>query len=142
MGGESNTSDGRWGLFMIAKNPLQIGHVIGVNGDQVDVAVRCAELAVQHGDKTYRVGQVGTYVTLPRAERTLIGYVISVRQSESPGGVADSSATPEVALACQLIGTVVNGRFSRGVNDYPIPNDSVLLAVDHDFSAIFGTQDE
>lgn len=122
--------------------PLQIGYVIGVNGDQVDVAVSCADLSIPHGEKTYRIGQVGTYVTLPRLERTLIGYVVSVKLDESPAASGNGAALQQITLICQLIGTIVNGRFSRGVNDYPIPNDAVRIAVDHDFSAIFGTSED
>lgn len=126
----------------MSNDPRDIGQVIAISGDQIEVAVRRADLSLHYEGKSHLIGKVGTYVTLPRDERTLIAYVIASRLLEQPTAAnteKHSSAPRDIILQCQLIGTIVNGRFSRGVNDYPIPGDLVRIAVDSDFATIFGS---
>lgn len=124
------------------RDPLDIGSVIGVQGDTVEVQVSPGDLHLEHKGKTYRIGQLGTFVTMPMANRTLIGYVtgVGVHGDLEPG--PHPAAPRRVTFTCQLLGTIINERFSRGVNQYPTIGDSVLMAVDDDFLRIFGTFDE
>lgn len=117
-------------------DPLTIGCVIHVGPEGVEVLLTCREMEIQHEDHTYRVGQLGGYVTLPRAKRKLIGFVTAVGRRESQ----DSSADPQMVLSCQLLGTITAGHFLRGVNDYPTIGDPVRLATDDDFNIVFGSQ--
>ena len=59
-------------------DPLEIGYVIGVEGDTVDVQISVSDLRLEYHGKTYRIGRLGTYVTIPMERRTLIGYITRV----------------------------------------------------------------
>ncbi len=121
---------------------LQIGHVIGVNGDTVDVQISVSDLRIEHGGHIYRVGRLGTYVTFPMHRNTLIGYVTRV----GVGGDLEPGPNPEqpryITLEAQLIGTVYGEKFTRGVNEYPTIGDPVNMGVEDDFKTIFGSFDQ
>ena len=123
-------------------DPLKIGHVIGVEGDAVEVQISVGDLRIEYHGTTYRVGRLGTYVTLPMDRNTLIGYVTRV------GATGDLEPGPDpdqprcVTMTVQLLGTVRNDKFTRGVNEYPTLGDPVRLAIDEDFELIFGSFDE
>ncbi len=123
-------------------DPLEIGYVIGVDGDLVEVQISRDILRLDYHGKTYRVGRLGTYVTLPMERRTLIGYVTRVGYQGDLQPGPNPEAPKRVVLTCQLLGTVNGDRFSRGVNEYPTLGDPVRLGVDEDFELIFGSFDE
>jgi hypothetical protein len=125
-----------------ARDPLEIGHVIGVAGDSIEVQIGVPDLCLEHGGHIYRVGRLGTYVTLPMHRNTLIGYVTSVgvKGDLEPG--PDPEQPRYISLTAQLIGTVYGDKFTRGVNEYPTIGDPVHLGVEDDFKVIFGTFDE
>ncbi len=123
-------------------DPLEIGLVIGVEGDTVDVQISVCDLRIDYHGKTYRVGRLGTYVTIPMERRTLIGYItrVGVTGELEPG--PNPAAPRRITLTVQLLGTVTGDKFSRGVNEYPTLGDPVRLGVDEDFELIFGCFDE
>lgn len=123
-------------------DPLEIGHVIGVDGDAIDVQISVEDLKLEYHGKTYRIGRLGTYVTLPMDRRTLIGYItkVGVHGELEPGPYPGPPR--RITITCQLLGTVEGDRFSRGVNEYPTLGDPVRLGVDEDFELIFGCFDE
>lgn len=123
-------------------DPLEIGHVIGVEGDSVHVQISVADLHFEYHGKTYRIGRPGSYITLPMGRRTLIGYTTSVGFDGDlePGPQPETPA--RITIKCQLLGTVNGDKFSRGVNEYPTVGDPVRLGVDEDFELIFGCFDE
>ncbi|MBK9119473.1 MAG: ATP-binding protein [Phycisphaerales bacterium] len=114
---------------------LRIGYVTGVEGDAVEVRITHQDAEVHYQGAVYRVGKLGTYVTLPRQRNTLIGYIVRV----SSHGEFDAHNRPShVALNLQLLGTIQEGRFTRGVNEYPTIGDPVHIASEDDFAMIFG----
>jgi hypothetical protein len=123
-------------------DPLKVGHVIGVHGDEVEVQISVSNLHVEYHGTTYRVGRLGTYVTLPMGRHTLIGYITGV----GAHGDLEPGPDPEqprcITMTVQLLGTIRNDKFSRGVNEYPTLGDTVRLAIDEDFELIFGCFDE
>jgi DNA helicase HerA-like ATPase len=123
-------------------DPLEIGHVIGVDGDTVDVQISVADLHIEHRGHVYRVGRLGTYVTFPMHRCTLIGYVTRVgfHGELEPGPNPDQPRY--ILLRAQLIGTVTGDKFNRGVSEYPTIGDPVRLGVEDDFRVIFGSFDE
>ncbi len=123
-------------------DPLEIGHVIGVKGDSVEVQISIGDLRVEHHGRIYRVGRLGTYVTLPMDRNTLIAYITSVgaQGDLEPGPYPDQPR--RVTMEVQLLGTVRDGKFTRGVNEYPTLGDAVRLAVDADFEQVFGCFDD
>ena len=119
-------------------NPLKIGNIIRVDSGRVDVVLTTADLNLLHEDRTYRVGQLGTYVTIPLDERTVVGFVTGVGRQE----VAVVDIEPQLIMHVQLLGEITQDRFVRGVNEYPIVGDDVWVAVQQDFEAIFGSFDQ
>ncbi|HQL54765.1 MAG TPA: DUF87 domain-containing protein, partial [Phycisphaerae bacterium] len=119
-------------------DPLKIGHVIGVNGDEVEVQISVADLHLEYHGATHRVGRLGTYVTLPMGKHTLIGYITRVGAQGDLEPGPNPAGPRRVTMTVQLLGTVRNDKFSRGVNEYPTLGDPVRLAIDDDFELIFG----
>ena len=123
-------------------DPLEIGYVIEVKGDTVLAQLGITNLLIEYHGKKYRIGQLGTYVTIPLERQTLIGYLtrVAAEGDLSPG---PNPAKPRViSIEFQLLGTIQGDKFTRGVNRYPTLGDPVRIAVDEDFELIFGCFDE
>ncbi len=119
-------------------NPLKIGNVIRIENGQIEVVVTAKDLNLEHEGHTYRVGQLGSYVTLPMNTRTLVGFVTAL-------GLQDATTIdiePQLIMKVQLLGEIQEGKFSRGVNEFPIVGDDVWVAVRNDFENIFGSFDQ
>lgn len=121
---------------------LEIGQVIGVEGDEVEVQAKVTNLRLDYHGKTYRVGRLGTYVTIPMDRRTLIAYITRVGAEGELDPAPDPESPRRITMTCQLLGTIEGDKFRRGVNEYPTLGDSVNLGVDEDFELIFGCFDE
>ncbi|HNQ24518.1 MAG TPA: ATP-binding protein [Phycisphaerae bacterium] len=119
-------------------NPLTIGRIINVESGCVEVQVTSADRQIEHEGQTYRIGQLGSYLTIPGAERRIVAFVVSSHEHPAPR----EDATSELRLQAQLIGEIRGDRFVRGVNEYPIIGDEVCQAVRADFAAIFGSFDQ
>jgi len=119
-------------------NPLKIGNVIRVKNGQLDVLITATDLNLTHENRTYRIGQLGSYVTLPMDDKTLVGFVTGTGRQEATG----ADVQPELIMNVQLLGEIQAGRFLRGVNEYPIVGDDVWVAVQADFETIFGSFDQ
>jgi hypothetical protein len=94
-------------------DPLKIGHVISVNGDSVEVQITVSNLALEYHGTTYRVGRLGTYVTLPLGRIMLIGYITRVGAAGDLEPLPDPGAPRRITMTVQLLGTVRNDKFSR-----------------------------
>ncbi|MHC5109025.1 MAG: ATP-binding protein [Planctomycetota bacterium] len=115
----------------------KIGNITKVESGCVDVLVTTTELNQIHADRTYRVGQLGSYVTIPLDDRTLVGFVVSSHRNDSdPSKPIDSSA---LMLSVQLLGELKDEVFKRGVNEYPIIGDDVHTALRDTFELIFSS---
>jgi DNA helicase HerA-like ATPase len=126
----------------MSTNPLKVGHIIRVDGDTVEVQLSIRDLRIEYDGRQHRVGRLGTYVTIPMDGCKIIGYVtcVGVHGDLEPG--PDPDKPRRVSMTTQLLGTVRNGKFSRGVNEYPTLGEEVLLGVEEDFRMIFGTFDD
>jgi DNA helicase HerA-like ATPase len=119
-------------------NPLKIGNVIRVESGRVEVLITVADLTLIHEGRTFRIGQLGSYVTIPMDDVTLVGFVTGSGRQEA--AVVD--VEPQLIMQVQLLGEIKAGRFNRGVNEYPIVGDDVWVAVQNDFESIFGSFDQ
>ncbi len=119
-------------------NPLKIGNVTRVDSSEVQVVVTVKDLNLLHEERTYRVGQIGSYVTIPMDTRTLVGFVTGFGRQE----ITVVDVEPQLIMHIQLLGEIHGGRFVRGVNEYPIIGDDVWVAVRKDFETIFGSFDQ
>ncbi len=113
----------------------KIGNVVRVASGSVDVVITTNDLNLLHDERAYRVGQIGSYVTVPMDDRTLVGFVTASGRRDAT--TADNE--PQLVLQVQLLGELHGDRFTRGVNEYPIAGDDVHAAVRADFETIFGS---
>jgi len=119
-------------------NQLKIGNVIRVENGIVEVVLTVPDLNLVHDERTYRIGQIGSYVTIPMDNRTLVGFVTAVGRQE----VTTVDVEPQLIMKVQLLGELHGSHFARGVNEYPIIGDDVWVAVRDDFEKIFGSFDQ
>ncbi|MDX2200222.1 MAG: ATP-binding protein [Phycisphaerae bacterium] len=123
-------------------DPLKIGQVVRVDGDNIEVQITVNDLVIDYHGTQYRVGRLGTYITVPIENCTLIGYVTKCGVSGELEPGPNPQGPRRLSLHAQLLGTIKADRFSRGVSEYPTIGDSVRLGVDEDFELIFGTFEE
>jgi DNA helicase HerA-like ATPase len=121
-----------------AGNPLKVGNIIRVSGSGIDVLLTSADMEIEHGERVYRIGQIGSYVTIPLHDQTIVAFVTSVGRKD----VTTSDVEPDMVMSAQPLGTIRDGRFTRGVNEYPTIGDDVWVAVQDDFEKIFGSFDQ
>lgn len=119
-------------------DPLEIGRIHAIDGDTLLADVNRETMALEYHGKKYRIGQIGSYVTIPLDRLTLIGYI--TRMERKPGALEGQIGANTIEF--QLLGTIQGDKFSRGVNRYPVVGDTVRLGVDEDFELIFGCFDE
>ena len=120
-------------------DPLRIGQIVAVEGDSVEVQISIPDLVIEYHGTNYRVGRLGTYITIPIENCTLIGYVtrVGVAGELEPG--PEPEGPRRLTLSAQLLGTVRKDKFTRGVSEYPTVGDTVRMGVDEDFELIFGS---
>lgn len=123
---------------LAAGNPLKVGNIIRVSGSGIDVLLTTADMEIEYGERVYRIGQIGSYVTIPLHDQTIVGFVTRVGRND----VTTSDVEPDMVLSAQPLGTIRDGRFTRGVNEYPTIGDDVWVAVQEDFEKIFGSFDQ
>lgn len=119
-------------------NTLKIGNVVRVESGQVDVLISRPDLHLEHEGREYRIGKLGSYVTIPMDARTLVGFVVALGHQD----ISADRSSDCLLMHIQLLGEIKAGRFVRGVNEYPIVGDDVWMAVHSDFEAIFGSFDQ
>jgi len=111
---------------------LEIGRVCGVSLGHARVVLTTSETCVEHGGVLHPVGRLGTYVSFPSDNRTLIGFLTRSQQEALDGG------PPKTVLEVQLLGEIHGDRFARGVNAYPLIGDPVLITTENEFQQVFG----
>ncbi|HTX19812.1 MAG TPA: helicase HerA-like domain-containing protein [Bacteroidota bacterium] len=90
--------------------------------------------------KTYIIGQIGAFVSIPVGATTVIGMIGKVRLAESAGGQVPPAAEMAKArkeMEIQLIGSVVKGRFEKGVANFPPVGADVFMTDDSDMTTLF-----
>ena len=124
--------------------PTLLGYVGAVTGAAVSVrqSPSVASGIAIIGGKSYRIGQVGSFVRIPQGYHDLYGIVAEV----------GANAAPEVArqpndrgddrwMTIQLVGEIVGASFERGISQYPNVRDEVHLVTEEDLAVIYGTED-
>lgn len=121
--------------------PTLLGHVGAVAG--ATISVRQFEgissgIAII-GGRSYRVGQVGSFVRIPQGYHDLYGIISDVGATAAPRTIADPSARGDRWMTVQLVGEIIEASFERGISQYPAINDEVHLVTEDDLSRIYGT---
>ncbi|MCK4660591.1 MAG: DUF87 domain-containing protein [Phycisphaerae bacterium] len=119
-------------------NPLKIGNVIHIESGRIQVLLTISDYDIEYDGREYRIGQLGSYITVPLSDRSLVGFVTAVGREE----VSSADLEPQTILHAQLLGEIRAGRFIRGIHESPVMGDDVWVAVQNDFEKIFGSFDQ
>jgi hypothetical protein len=120
--------------------PTLLGYVGAVAGASVSVRQYegiASGIAII-GGRSYRVGQVGSFVRIPQGYHDLYGIISDVGATATPETLVDAQARGERWIKVQLVGEVVETTFERGISQYPAINDQVHLVVEEDLARIYG----
>jgi hypothetical protein len=121
--------------------PTLLGHVGAVSGSAI--SIRQFEGVASGisiiGGRSYRVGQVGSFVRIPQGYHDLYGIISEVGATATPEALSDLSSRGDRWMTVQLVGEIVETAFERGISQYPAINDEVHLVTDEDLAKIYGT---
>jgi hypothetical protein len=123
--------------------PTLLGHIGAVAGALVSVrqySGLSSGIAII-GGRSYRVGQVGSFVRIPQGYHNLYGIISDVGATATPEAIKNVSPAGERWMSVQLVGEIVEASFERGISQYPGINDEVHLVTEEDLSKIYGTDD-
>jgi len=123
--------------------PTLLGHVGAVTGAAVSVrqSPSVASGIAIIGGKSYRIGQVGSFVRIPQGYHDLYGIVAEVGASAAPDAAREPNDRGDRWMTIQLVGEIVGASFERGISQYPNIKDEVHLVTEEDLAVIYGTQD-
>lgn len=124
--------------------PTLLGYVGAVTGAAVCVrqSPSVASGIAIIGGKSYRIGQVGSFVRIPQGYHDLYGIVAEVGANATPDAARDPNGRGDDRwLTIQLVGEIVGASFERGISQYPNIRDEVHLVTEEDLAVIYGTQD-
>ena len=123
---------------MRSHDPSYVGTVSTVSGSVLTVGLAASVssgLSIIDG-RTYRVGQVGSFVRVPQGYQDLLGVVCEIRSVVTTDGASDTLNTGR-SMVVELIGEILGGTFERGISQYPNVGDSVHLAVESDLRVVY-----
>ena len=126
---------------MLSNDPTYLGNVATVSGSAVSVHVAqsvASGLSIIEG-RTYRIGQVGSFVRIPQGYQDLFGIVSEVGAKTAPDVVASIDGDTGRWMQIQLVGESVGGAFERGVSQYPNIGDSVHIVTETNLGRIYGS---
>ena len=122
----------------LSRDPTYLGAIAGVTGAELNVHLTksvASGLSIING-KTYKIGQVGSFVRVPQGYQDLFGVVSEIGASAAPENVDPMTDTGRW-MRIELVGEIVGGTFERGVSQYPNIGDAVHLAVEEHLRRIY-----
>jgi hypothetical protein len=113
-----------------------IGAVASVNNAVVSILLdpSITSLKKEINEKTYYIGQLGTYVLIPVESLVLLGMVSEMKKEDVN---VNGQPQQRYILYVTMVGTVKGGRYDRGVSIYPVVDTPVYLAEDADLAVAF-----
>ncbi len=130
---------------MMQNKSTYLGTIQDVNGSKVSVTLTNESLSgLTYVDgEGFRIGQLGSFVKIPIGYTDLFGIVTQVGASAVPENQVLSQPYGNRWLTIQLIGEGQrNGRFERGISNYPTIGDEVHLVSENDLRRIYGQPDK
>ena len=127
---------------MLSRDPTFLGTVASVSGSAVSVHLAqsvASGLSIIEG-RTYRIGQVGSFVRIPQGYQDLYGVVAEVGAKAAPLS-ADTDDTGRW-MQVQLVGESLGNSFERGISQYPNIGDNVHITTESGLARIYGRHDE
>ena len=127
---------------MLSRDPTFLGTVSAVTGSSVSVQLSqsvASGLSIIEG-RTYRIGQVGSFVRIPQGYQDLFGVVSEVGARDN--GAMDELGTTDTGrwMHVQLVGEALAGVFERGISQYPNIGDGVHLATEATLARIYASE--
>lgn len=126
---------------MLSKDPTFLGDVDSVSGSTISVRLAqsvASGFSIIDG-RTYKIGQVGSFVRIPQGYQSLYGIVAEVGAREpsdiNTSGVSETGRWMRVSL----IGETIGGTFERGISQYPNIGDSVHLATEKSLEEVYNS---
>ncbi len=122
-----------------------LGTIQNVTGTTVSVTLSNESLSgLTYVDgEGYRIGQIGSFVKLPIGYIDLFGIVTQVGANAVPESQAMNQPYGNRWLTIQLVGEGQrNGKFERGISQYPTIGDEVHLVSESDLRKIYGQPDK
>lgn len=125
-------------------SPTLLGHVGAVAGSSVSVRqLQGLSSGISIiGGRSYRTGQMGSFVRIPQGYHDLYGIISQVGATATPEAVENLSLRGDRWLTVQLVGEIVEAAFERGISQYPGINDEVHLVTEEDLGKIYGTKEK
>lgn len=127
---------------MLNRDPTYLGSVASVSGSSISVHLAlsvASGLSVIEG-RTYRIGQVGSFVRIPQGYQDLFGVVSEVGAKAVPNQADLDNLDTGRWMQVQLIGEAIGGVFERGISQYPNIGDSVHITTESSLSRIYGAK--
>lgn len=123
--------------------PTLLGHIGAVSGSTVSIQqIEGAFSGISIiGGRSYRIGQVGSFVRIPQGYHNLYGVVSDVGANATPEALKNIGERGHRWMTVQLVGEVIDVSFERGISQYPTINDEVHLVTEEDLAKIYGTND-
>ena len=128
---------------MLSRDPTYLGTVASVSGSSVSVHIArsvASGLSVIEG-RTYRIGQVGSFVRVPQGYQDLFGIVSEVGAKIAPTLVDEVDPDTGRSMQVQLVGEAIGGEFERGISQYPNIGDAVHITTENSLARIYGTNE-
>lgn len=123
--------------------PTLLGHVGAVTGAAISIrqSPSVASGIAIIGGKSYRIGQVGSFVRIPQGYHDLYGIVAEVGANAAPRIALELHDHGDRWMTIQLVGEIVGASFERGISQYPNVMDEVHLVTEEDLAVIYGAED-
>ena len=120
--------------------PTFLGRVGAVTGSTVSVRQSDAVASgiALIGGRSYRIGQVGSFVRIPQGYHDLYGIISEVGANATPEVLLSPESRGERWMTVQLVGELVEVSFERGISQYPGINDEVHIVTEEDLARIYG----
>src|SRR3989339_689616 len=115
-----------------------IGVIREVTGSFVSIVVdaEITSLVKKIGNKTYFIGQIGTYVLIPVGNILILGIVSEFKKGDIHEG---EKVVQRHLINVTLIGTLKKGKFESGVSILPTVDMPVYLLEEKDLKVAFST---
>lgn len=117
-----------------------VGVVGAVTGPTVSVQLSAtvdSGIVILEG-RSYKVGQVGSFIRIPQGYQSLYGIVADTGASAIPKTFADDPSVSGRWITVQLLGEALVGTFERGISQHPSVGDEVHLVTEGDLLNIYG----
>jgi uncharacterized protein len=125
---------------LFSTDPTYLGDVASVSGSAISVRMApsvASGLSVIEG-RTYRIGQVGSFVRIPQGYQDLFGVIAEVGAAAAPKPVEGHDLQSGKWIRVQLVGEAIGNTFERGIGQYPNIGDNVHIATEGSLQRLYG----